>query len=119
MGQVTHHAIIATTHDLTKAQELYRFCRDIGAAVNMVTSNINKYETVFIGPDGSKSGWADSDEGDKRRAAIKERLNEYSYDDGSSPFDWVELRYSSDVDEGAETHSIVDTGFGYVRGANT
>lgn len=108
MGHVIHHAIIATTYDLTKAQELYRFCRDIGASVNMVTSNINKYETVFIGPDGSKTGWADSDEGDKRRAAIKEKLKAYAHEDGSNPFDWVELSYSSD-DVHAE---IVEAGLG-------
>lgn len=46
-------------------------------------------------PDGSKEGWYDSDLGDEFRRAFIE-LFSFRYDDGSSPFDVVELRFGGD-----------------------
>jgi hypothetical protein len=96
MGHVVHHAIIATTFDQNKAQEFATFCASRGLSHCVVESGVNCYFTIFIGPDGSKSGWPESDEGDMLRKEAKERLASYAYEDGSNPFEWAEISYSSD-----------------------
>ena len=97
MGHVIHHAIIATTYDNKKAEEFHTFCRSRAPECTaMAVSEVNSYYTIFIGPDGSKSGWPESDHGDYIRKDIKERLASYAYEDGSNPFSWVEISYSSD-----------------------
>jgi hypothetical protein len=96
MGHTVHHAIIATTFDSDYAGQLLSFCRALGVSAVVVPSAVNVYRTIFIGPDGSKSGWADSDKGDRIRAAIKREIAVFNYDDGSNPFEWVEVSYSSD-----------------------
>jgi hypothetical protein len=107
MGRIVHHAIIATTYDKKRAEALFKFCKGLGVSVAQVSSEVNDYQTVFIGPDGSKSGWAASDKGDEDREKVKEKLKSYAYDGGSNPFNWVEVSYSSD-DLRAE---VVEHGF--------
>lgn len=52
------------------------------------------YTAVFL-PDGSKEGWGTSDEGDVYRAQFA-ALFSFAYDDGSSPFDVVHIRFGGD-----------------------
>jgi hypothetical protein len=105
MGHIVHHSIIATTFDVKLAEELGAFCRSVGASACITTSNINGYITVFVGPDGSKSWWRESDEGDARRALIKDKIRSFNYEDGSNPFSWVEVSYSSDEGKAEITDS--------------
>ena len=46
-----------------------------------------------MAPDGSKEGWEDSYEGDRLRDRIVERLAVDDYEDGSSPWSWVEVGF--------------------------
>jgi hypothetical protein len=94
MGYIRHNAIIATFYERGPAEEFIFFAVSIGATVSeAIESPLNGYVSVFIAPDGSKEGWSDSAVGDVQRAAIIEYLDRRRYDDGSAPFDWVEVQY--------------------------
>ncbi len=76
MSLIQHHAIIATTWDeevfnqvcskieKEKLNDYFLFHR----------ANVNGYCTILCPPDGSKEGWNESDEGDKRRKWFMELL---------------------------------------------
>lgn len=99
MGYIRHHAIIvsvATDKDListvhNKAMEVF------GPQVsNVVSSVVNNTKSFFIGPDGSKEGWSESDEGDEKRTQFLCWLADLEYEDGSSPVKWAEVVYHDD-----------------------
>lgn len=97
MGYNRHHAIVITTFDKTlieqaleQAEILCDQCSPIMAAP------LNGWNTILVPPDGSKEGWEESDLGDAGRAKLIEWLDSKRYDDGSSPFSWVEVQYGDD-----------------------
>jgi hypothetical protein len=55
------------------------------------------YVVAFL-PDGSKEGWETSDEGDCIRAELAAMFN-FRYEDGSTPFNVVEVRFGGDDPE--------------------
>lgn len=97
MGYMRHHAIVVTgdygdyiENAHSKAAELFFNVSGI------LESPVNGYKSFFIPPDGSKEGWAQSDDGDKDREEFVNYLNSLRYEDGSSPLDWAELFYGDD-----------------------
>ena len=94
MGHVVHHAIVVTggvkdcaerAHDKAVALDLH--------PTSIVQSHTNGDYSFLIGPDGSKSGWPESEAGDERREAFKAWC--------SSPMTkvwvhWVEIAYGPD-----------------------
>ena len=99
MGYIRHNAILVTgNYDnwASKAREkaLNIFSEDLVSYI--MKSPINRYETFFVAPDGSKEGWDESDIGDKHRAEFIAWLNAQKYDDNSSPLAWVEIQYGDD-----------------------
>jgi putative hemolysin len=99
MGHVIHHYIVATTFTKPMATPLYEYCKQLGCSVTIQESKINGDYTICVGPDGSKSGWEESDVGDQQRKAIKQWLKGQDFEDGSNPYCWVELSMSSDDKE--------------------
>jgi hypothetical protein len=63
--------------------------------VGPVGSVMGGYLHFAFLPDGSKEGWPDSDLGDEYRKRFAE-LFSAGYEDGSSPFDVVMVRYGDD-----------------------
>lgn len=59
-------------------------------------SQVNRHTTYFIGPDGSSETWPQSDAGDDLRDHVIAMLEKYKYEDGSSPWKWVEVAYGED-----------------------
>lgn len=100
MGYIRHHAIVVTaTYDnwIDRAREA---ALNLGMQVSpIVDSALNNTRSLLIAPDGSKEGWAESDDGDIRREAYKDWLLSCRYDDLSSPLDWVEVQYGDDERE--------------------
>jgi len=99
MGYMRHHCIVVTTsmeacatRAHAKAMEIFGDQRVTG----VLSTRVNGYLTFFVGPDGSKEGWSESDEGDMAREAFMAWLRTQEYGDGSSPFDWVELQYGDE-----------------------
>lgn len=98
MGYIKHHAIVVTSWNRDaifkahfKATEIFK-----DTVSNIVDGMINGYMSFFVGPDGSKEGWTDSDKGDENRAAFIEWVNEQAYEDGSNKLAFVEVWYGED-----------------------
>jgi len=62
----------------------------------VVESPTNSRFSFAVFPDGSKEGWEQSNVGDAQRANLIKWLDRQRYEDGSSPFDWVEVQYGDD-----------------------
>lgn len=102
MGYMRHHAIIVTSWNEKNLFKVHIKARRIfgdDLVSNIVKSLINDYQSFFIAPDGSKEGWEDSDIGDMKREAFIKSLDNFRYEDGSSPLDWVEVQYGDDWNE--------------------
>lgn len=97
MGHIRHHAIIVTSGDgkLLKAAWDEASSLDLHPT-SIETSRVNGYGSFLVPPDGSKSGWADSDQGDARMASFVVWLRSKAYDDGSSSLEWCEVMYGHD-----------------------
>lgn len=98
MGIINHNAVIATTQINNKYVELQNW------VINDCTPEqqkmflfgpmtINGTQTVTLVPDGSKEGWSESEIGDALRQSLIDRLEQDKYDDGSSPWKWIEVGY--------------------------
>ncbi len=77
MGIIQNHAIIVTGYDPARVAEARAvaakfFDQDwnTGGPIvsNVVGQKINGGASFFVGPDGSKEGWSESEQGDKIRA---------------------------------------------------
>jgi hypothetical protein len=96
MGTINHNAIIATTWNEDVAVQFQSWIEAQSLHEDSIVSLIsrsNRYTTFFVGPDGSKEGWPQSDYGDKVREQIKKRFALDNYEDGSSPWNWIEVGY--------------------------
>jgi hypothetical protein len=103
MGYIAHDAVVVTTLDGLPDFPL----PDIDAfraslpeemrplVVGPIRAPFNSYVTYVFAPDGSKEGWGPSDRGDECREQFKD-LFRGTYDDGSSPMDWVAIRFGGD-----------------------
>lgn len=103
MGYIRHNAIVATAWQEGAVDALIAFSESIGAGAVASPKVVNWHQTAMVYPDGSKEGWSDSDDGDERRAQIREWL-----DAGHFYWAWVEIAYGHD-DGRAE---IVDSTWG-------
>lgn len=112
MGYMRHHAIIVTTFAKERAQTAHQKAREIfGSIVSALNESIvNGYWSFCVFPDGSKEGWADSDQGDTDRALFQEWLEEQRYEDKSSPYDWIEVQYGDDNGETKVVNGNVEAG---------
>ena len=97
MGHVVHHAIVVTSWDATLIDAARKKAVTLGASVSpLIKSAVNDDYSFLIGPDGSKSGWDESDNGDAQRNAWVKWAHRKRYEDGSSSLCWVEVAYGSD-----------------------
>ena len=116
MGYDRHHALVVSgfgeqvesAH--AEALRIFNRPRDDSAPWDIVSpiiaSPANDVRTFFIAPDGSKEGWATSNEGDARRAEFVAYLKSQEYANGESPFWWVEVQYGDDY---LETKVVSDS----------
>jgi hypothetical protein len=98
MGYIRHHAIVVTTFKKELTEQVHQKAVEIfGVSVsNIVPSQINGDYSFFVGPDGSKAGWKDDEDGDTRRNVFFEYIKRLAYDDGSNSVDYAELFYGDD-----------------------
>lgn len=100
MGYIRHNAFIVTSWNGKALLPLRDDAVKIfGASMvsELVASPIDTYESFLIAPDGSKEGWTDSDEHDKKRDEFVEAIKKYEYDDGSSSVAWCEVLYGDEA----------------------
>lgn len=97
MGLIRHSAIVVTSGFRDRLERVHRKATELGMAVSgIVDSPINGYYSFFVAPDGSKEGWPDSDEGDRRRAEFAAALEGTRACDGGAYIDWIEVMYGTD-----------------------
>lgn len=100
MGYMRHHAIIVTSWDEALLKTAHSEALNVfgdGAVSPLLAEGVNGDRTFLVGPDGSKEGWPESDQGDTRRARFVDWLRAQTDDeDGSSTLCWVEVQYGDD-----------------------
>lgn len=64
--------------------------------IGPVKNPLDSGYTAFWMPDGSSEGWEDSDDADTWRRKFMD-LFSFAYDDGSSPFDVIWVRFGPDM----------------------
>lgn len=96
MGVIIHDAIVVTSSSFNSIQVARHRAEDLSLDPTTVScSKINSYYTFLIPPDGSKEGWAESDEGNKGREHWKKWAREQ--EDGNIFLEWVEVSYGPDL----------------------
>ena len=97
MGAMNHNAVIATTALEDAANHLQQWIDEQSEGdrelILRAGSWVNRYHTFIVVPDGSKEDWPESDNGEDFRKRLILRLSEDAYEDGSSPWDWVEIGF--------------------------
>lgn len=92
MGWIRHHGIVVTSEQRDELKAAHAKAVEIFPAVSAILDGVvNNSGSFFIPPDGSKEGWQESKDGDKRRDVFVEYLV-------SSHMDWIE--YALDCDNG-------------------
>lgn len=97
MGVENNEAVIATTWHDKYADDVWAWVqtldRDLQTLFARIPSLANHKHTIILGPDGSKKGWEEAEQGATIRETFIQILRTYDYEDGSSPWDWVEVGY--------------------------
>lgn len=98
MGYVVHHAIVVTSwnYDRLRVARDKAFELLPGLVTEIIETRVNRDYSFFVGPDGSKEGWEESDEGDRQRDQFIAWLNTQRHEDHSTWLHWAEVAYSSD-----------------------
>ena len=97
MGVENNEVIIATTWNekvIIKVWEwIEKLPDDQKQLFSIIPSLYNSKQTVVLGPDGSKKGWEEANRGESLRNEFIKFLYTFNYEDGSNPFDFVEVGY--------------------------
>ncbi|MBT8489903.1 MAG: hypothetical protein KJN62_02525 [Deltaproteobacteria bacterium] len=103
MGIENNEVVIATTWDkklITYAENFisnlpddFKKPDDFRKLFCIIPSIVNVKYTIVFGPDGSKKGWELAKMGTILRDKFVKFLESYTYEDGSNPWDWVEIGY--------------------------
>jgi hypothetical protein len=103
MGYMRAHSIAVESWDVEKLSELHmKACLIFDDLVTeIIKERCNGYMAFFIAPDGSKEGWADSDNGDIQRKEFINEIREYNNGDGSNPIRYCEFYWSDDEEKAA------------------
>lgn len=98
MGIINHNAIIVTSwHDKSieaakeKIIEIWDLYEDYHPVI--LDSGVNVYKTIFIPPDGSKEGWAESDDGDEKRKKFTDWIESNNNEESGIYLEVVEVSY--------------------------
>jgi hypothetical protein len=116
MGFTKHEAIIVTGFNQAHVHLAHRFAKSLfnvngtKAVSSVVQSHVNMYFSFFIGPDGSKNGWADNERGDDRRSTFREWCVDALNSETPMYLDVVEIRYGGDEPWAEILHTDGDMG---------
>lgn len=109
MGTISHHAIVVTATygdyaERAHAKALGIFNERLVSPLSPGVVNGTRSFCVF--PDGSKEGWDESADGDRKRDVFIEWLNLQRYCDGSTPYRWAEVNYGEGADGPGDGASV-------------
>lgn len=105
MGYIKHHAIVVISFDEELLKKAHRKAKKIfGEQVSKVMETpVNVEFTFYIGPDGSKEGWSESDAGNAKRDEFIEWVEGQAYGDGSNSLRYSELFFGEDENKSEVT----------------
>jgi hypothetical protein len=114
MGFIRHDAIILTGAprglEPVRDRALQHFQGSCVRVSEMTGTTMNNTASFLVAPDGSKEGWADSDEGDRLRAEFVKWLAV----DGPL-IDFIEVRFGGDESYEAWVRTPTDDEFRHVE----
>lgn len=102
MGVENNEVIIATTYSNDAVEQVKQWIDSLEVddpfhsykqLFVFIPAIVNQKTTVVYAPDGSKKGWGVANQSEQIRQQFKQFLDSFDYDDGSNPFDWVEIGY--------------------------
>lgn len=98
MGVENNEAILATTWDNKSVEKVKKWIKEEVAAewqelFVFASSIANGKTTIVLAPDGSKKGSDIAEFGGHLRNDFISLLSSLDHEDGSNPFDWVEVGY--------------------------
>ena len=98
MGVENNECIIATTWNKEAVAEVKRWIdkyvpEGFQLLFHISDCVVNNKQTIIMAPDGSKKGWDVAIEGERIRDMFIKKLESFDYEDGSNPFDFVEVSY--------------------------
>ena len=97
MGVENNKVVIATTRDDKYVEKIKEWISGLNSGMDelfiFIPGLVNGKTTIVLGPDGSKKCWELSDIGESLRGTFIALLMSFDYEDGSNPFDWVEVGY--------------------------
>lgn len=97
MGVENNECVIATTQNDAAAESIKQWIADLNPRCQslfaILPSFTNRKQTIVLAPDGSKKGWEEAQAGNDLRDKFINKLKEFDYEDGSNPFDFVEVGY--------------------------
>lgn len=99
MGYESHRAIIVSCWQKSVIEKCHqeaviRFSGSCAFVTEATKPTVNGWQSFMVAPDGSKEGWAESEQSDAAAVLFLEFLNGLRYEDGSSPVDWVYVRFA-------------------------
>lgn len=101
MGIENNECIIATTWNNEVVEKIKKWIdEEIDPAFDefkklfcIIPSVVNNKQTIILAPDGSKKGWETAEKGKIVRDIFIDKIESFNYEDGSNPFDYVEVGY--------------------------
>ena len=110
MGYICHHTIVVTSWDEKRLQEAHEqaiklfsrprideFGKDGSLVSPIIKGVVNGYASFFVAPDGSKEGWATSDNGNEAREQFVTYLRNQAYEDGSTSLNYAEVQFGDEA----------------------
>lgn len=91
-----NNAVIATTWskgEVARIKQWVDGLMEMKSLFLVGREELNGETTIVMVPDGSKEGWPESDAGDALRDSFIAELEKANYDDGSNPWDFVEVGF--------------------------
>lgn len=97
MGVENNNAVLATTWNESEVERIKEWIETLptewAALFAIVPAIVNFKTTIVMCPDGSKEYWDISNTGNDIRKQFIAELVKADYEDGSSPWDWIEVGY--------------------------
>ena len=97
MGIENNECVVATTWNQEAVKEIEKWVATLDESLAclfaFVNGTCNNKTTIFLAPCGSKKGWDEDEKLCLLRDMFIKQFDKFDYDDGSNPFDWVEIGY--------------------------
>jgi hypothetical protein len=94
MTAVMHDTIVVTSWNRALLKAAHSKAKSLMTHVSgIVPGTINGYTSFMVAPDGSKEGWAESDEANTARETLLAWMDSKAYADGSNSLEYATVRF--------------------------